>query len=87
MGSMIVFPAAIGASILFGFGFDKRANWVSNAWGVMALLAVVCYMLVSWNHNKPDSRWMVFACVFCELTYVGALVYFLAWVTTVNKSN
>jgi len=87
MASMIVFPAAIGASILFGFGFDKRANWVSNAWGVVALLAVVTYMLCAWDSKKPDSRWMVFACMFCELTAVGAMVYFLAWVTTVNKSN
>jgi len=87
MASMIVFPAAIGASILFGFGFDKRANWVSNAWGVMALLAVVFYAAVSWNSSRPDSRFMVFACIFCELVHVGALVYFLAWVTTVNKQN
>ena len=87
MAALIVFPCAIGASILFGFGFDKRANWVSNAWGVMALLAVATYMLCLWDVRKPDSRWMVFACVFSELTSVGALVYFLAWVTTVNKSN
>ena len=87
MAALIVFPCAIGASILFGFGFDKRANWVSNAWGVVALCAVVTYMLCCWDSKKPDSRLMVFACVFCELAYVGAIVYFLAWVTTVNKSN
>lgn len=87
MAALVVFPCAIGASILFGFGFDKRANWVSNAWGVMALLAVATYALCFWDNSSPDSRWMVFACVFSELTSVGALVYFLAWVTTVNKSN
>lgn len=88
MAALIVFPCAIGASILFGFGFDKRANWVSNAWGVTALLAVVTYILCFWNGmTKADSRWMVFACMFCELANVGAIVYFLAWVTTVNKSN
>ena len=87
MAALIVFPCAIGASILFGFGFDKRANWVSNAWGVIAFCAVFTYTLCSYDERKPDSRWMVFACMFCELTSVGAIVYFLAWVTTVNKSN
>jgi len=87
MASMIVFPTAIGASILFGFGFDKRANFVSNAWAVVAASAVVLYMLTTWNNTVADTRYMTFACVACELTYVGALCYFLAWVTTVNKSN
>lgn len=86
MASMIVFPCAIGASILFGFGFDKRANWVSNAWGVMAALAVAFYCFTVWT-SPADTRYMIFACVFCELAHVGALVYFLAWVTTVNKTN
>ena len=86
MAALIVFPCAIAASILFGFGFDKRANWVSNAWGLMAAAAVFLYMLTTWN-TTADTRYMVFACVFCELAHVGALVYFLAWVTTVNKSN
>jgi len=86
MASMIVFPCAIGASILFGFGFDKRANWVSNAWAILAVLACVFYTLTTWN-SPADTRYMVFACVFCELVHVGALVYFLAWVTTVNRTN
>jgi len=86
MASMIVFPCAIGASVLFGFGFDKRANWVSNAWGLMAAAAVGFFMLVTWD-APSDTRYMVFACVFCEVAHVGALVYFLAWVTTVNKDN
>jgi len=86
MASMIVFPCAIGASILFGFGFDKRANFVSNTWALTAALAVVFYMLTTWN-SPADTRYMIFACVFCELAFVGALCYFLAWVTTVNKSN
>ena len=86
MASMIVFPCAIGASILFGFGFDKRANWVSNAWGSIAALAVSFYSFTVWN-SPADTRYMVFACALCELAHVGALVYFLAWVTTVNKTN
>lgn len=83
---MIVFPCAIGASILFGFGFDKRANWVSNAWAITAGLAVVLYALTAYS-APYDTRYMIFACVFCELAHVGALVYFLAWVTTVNSTN
>jgi len=87
MAYLILFPCAIGASILFGFGFDKRANWVSNAWGVLALLALLTYVLTDWAWKNPDARWMVFACMFGEMVHVGALCYFLAWVTTRNKGD
>jgi hypothetical protein len=52
----------------------------------MAAAAVGFFMLVTRN-TTADTRYMVFACVFCEVAHVGALVYFLAWVTTVNRTN
>ena len=53
MAMWMMVPVSIGASILFGFGFDKRANWISNAWGIVALGAVATYMLTTWN-TTPD---------------------------------
>jgi hypothetical protein len=79
-----VISSGIGASILWGWGFDAIPAIMIKLWIVSAVASVLCYFGAVYGFFEAMA---IFTVMFCSMTFTASVVFFLAYLTHHNKGD
>jgi len=80
----LMISSGIGASILWGWGFDSVPSTMMKLWTVTALSSVLCYFGSVYGFFEAMS---IFTVMFSTMTYTATIVFFLSYLTHHNKDE